>query len=414
MPLAELLADSPLERQDVTNRVTGRRDLRRPIQCWRPTLTASLGPASISRDAARAMSQWQGERTVWLLPELTDGIRWFDDPQDPSSSVLALPAEHPERVDLFYIGENGYMAGSGSAVGWLDAFINTSDIVFYAGPKAIELEMPKLEGDTVTYQTARISCEPIGTMPMKVRSEPEGVIAEIGGKWPGQSASTVSIDAESLERFGPLEVEECGGVSVASNSRDPNFRSLYTVYCWPDEINGLFPRGSGGDVLLHHQRMIEVAQMSAHDVDGALRIARDSSGPYLSSGLAPLGHAWFAPTIEEVGEDQAILMGARIGLNDARTYEEALSSDLWAAKMREDIAVTRAWGPIGLLWALLIDELESSRMFVGCEHCGRILRSRSGKSFCSKSDDVKCFRERRASDQRRSRRRRNAASDEKI
>ena len=81
----------------------------RPIQLWLPTLDDNLSLSDAQRDAQRAMKAWKGESRVWLLPELKNQIRWYEPIGDGKThlSVLAIPAETLDCVDVFHIGENG-------------------------------------------------------------------------------------------------------------------------------------------------------------------------------------------------------------------------------------------------------------------------------------------------------------------
>ena len=83
--------------------------------------------------------------------------------------------------------------------------------------------------------------------------------------------------------------------------------------------------------------------------------------------------------------------------------KEALEQDSWRKWLEESVPIRRAWGAVGLFWALLLDRLEARRPFVICERCGRIISGKAGKKFCGKADDAECFNGRRAVDQRRSR-----------
>jgi hypothetical protein len=67
------------------------------------------------------------------------------------------------------------------------------------------------------------------------------------------------------------------------------------------------------------------------------------------------------------------------------------------------VPIRRVWGATGLFWALLLERLEEGRPSASCRRCGRIIWGKQGKRFCSPSDDLLCFRERRAADRRNSR-----------
>src|ERR1043165_8568767 len=104
----------------------------RPIQLWLPRLADSLSRPQYQRDARRAMEAWKGDYTVWLLPDLKEEVRWDEPIGDGKTRVpvVAIPAEHLDRLDVYHIGETGQVWGlkgwrfPGSCVnGLLDAWL---------------------------------------------------------------------------------------------------------------------------------------------------------------------------------------------------------------------------------------------------------------------------------------------------
>jgi hypothetical protein len=99
-----------------------------PLQVWLPTWGPSLGFPEVARDAQRAFRAWQGEQTIWLLQQLPQPGRW----QVGQWWQLAISAELLDRVEVFHIGENGYVYGpeaktwfpQGHVDGLLDAWFN--------------------------------------------------------------------------------------------------------------------------------------------------------------------------------------------------------------------------------------------------------------------------------------------------
>ncbi|MGH8059735.1 MAG: hypothetical protein ACREOH_21270, partial [Candidatus Entotheonellia bacterium] len=89
------------------------RDFHTPLQLWLPTFGPSLGFPEVGRDMARVLQSWQGESTVWLLPDLNTPRRWWPSGKPVWERTLAIPAEHFDRIDVFHIGANGYVWGPG-------------------------------------------------------------------------------------------------------------------------------------------------------------------------------------------------------------------------------------------------------------------------------------------------------------
>jgi len=65
----------------------------RPIQLWLPTVTSSLGEPAVQADMMRAIQSWEGQRTLWLLPDITEPVSWSQGPT-LYDMLRAVPAEH--------------------------------------------------------------------------------------------------------------------------------------------------------------------------------------------------------------------------------------------------------------------------------------------------------------------------------
>jgi hypothetical protein len=176
--------------------------------------------------------------------------------------------------------------------------------------------------------------------------------------------------------------------------------------------------------------MVAVAERSANDPAGALQEAREAAAPYLGVGVTTHELSWFMPTlialfhtineetlsvqaqgrpVEILQRDLAFdLARERFGL-EARDCVQALRSGEWARKMRASIPIRRAYGAVGLFWALLIDRLEASLPYQACERCHCLLegkrRGKKTKRVCGPPDNKACYDRRMAAKMRASRRR---------
>src|SRR5262245_11741788 len=92
-----------------------RREVRaamKALQVWLPALGPSFGHAYVRRDAHRAFEAWRGEHTVYLVPGLTEDCRYAElDGAGGERRLLAIPADHLDRLDVFHVGQNGYVWG---------------------------------------------------------------------------------------------------------------------------------------------------------------------------------------------------------------------------------------------------------------------------------------------------------------
>jgi hypothetical protein len=74
---------------------------------------------------------WRDKHTVWCLQGIQEAARW----QEGQQWQLALPAELLDRIDVYYVGENGYVCGphadarfcNGPVQGLLDAWLNVEE-----------------------------------------------------------------------------------------------------------------------------------------------------------------------------------------------------------------------------------------------------------------------------------------------
>jgi hypothetical protein len=78
------------------------------FQLWLPWIESSLGFEPVRHDVEGAVRTWQGEDTIWLLPELTRVVRWVRQyAPGVFSTQVAIPARHLNVIDGFHVWENG-------------------------------------------------------------------------------------------------------------------------------------------------------------------------------------------------------------------------------------------------------------------------------------------------------------------
>jgi hypothetical protein len=438
-----------------------------PMQVWLPTVHAGLGMPEAARDAQRAYAAWSGEGTVWLLPEVKEPGRWARDVQSrklPGGCELTLPAEHWERLDIFHIDADGWAYGIGvdgcfpgrRVDGLLHAWLNTfqtGGVAAHDCPQSVTIERPRITEHGIIYERAPIQLQPVSVLPLlrsgqddhsppllSTGQETQGLTEGTGATdhlvlcgWPpeGCSYAPISPEGESAARYGRLKRVEEEGRAVAVSQRDPTMRALHLRLHWRPPLAGLLPFGGGLDVLWAQTRMVAIAARSANDPAGALQEAREAAGPYVGVGVTTYELSWFMPalialpqttekekqrylaegrSLEDLTWDLAF-EGARerFGL-EAQDYGEAVRSGEWKRKMRAPIPIRRAYGAVGLFWALLLDRLEASVPFQKCERCHYLLegkrRGKKTKRVCGPQDNKGCYNQRKAKDMRRSRARR--------
>jgi hypothetical protein len=380
----------------------------KPLQVWLPTLHSTLRSPEDRRDLARAVREWRGELTVWLLPELGQTVRWQE---DPFRRFVAVPSEHFERVDVHHVGSNGYVVGRGSEVifpdgrvdGLLDAWLKVRRLGLVLPPDSLVItDVPEIQGTKVVYRRRELKLGPFGSLPLTLADGQEG---KFSCRWPPESVhyESVSADAESEEMYGPFDPTVSGGLPMGVGHNDGRL-SLWVAAQWPEPFRSLVPLGDGADVIAASSRMRAIAKQSSRDVLGARMRALEAAGDYVFDGYTSRRWSWFWPTYAE-GKEDAVLFGAEKYGATARSFAELSADDRFSRAMAELEPIRRAWGPVGLFWALLLERLDQGTSFHACERCHRIIAGKKAKRYCNKSDNPECFKARRAADQRKSRER---------
>jgi hypothetical protein len=385
----------------------------RPIQWWRPLLGGSLGLPDVGRAVIRAWAAWRGESRVWLVPELPAPGRWRPASAPPGWWELAVPAQRPDRVDVFHIGVNGWGGGPQAEVDfpaghvdgllerWLNALIQDG-VTFMNAPHALIMDLPVITGEDGRYAAVMYRLQPGPTIPL---ASGERDPHDLRGHWPpeGWPAPSVFPDAESQELYGPWDRLAETELPVAVSHRDPGRRAWHHLLRWPEPLTALMSWGSAMDDLAGQAHMAAIARRSEDDPEGALREAREAARLYVTEGDAPLEWAWFWPTLRQRGVEGLLLEAIGRFRLTAGDLAEACRSEAWRGVMQQKVPVRRAWGALGLFWALLLDRLETYQPLPRCQWCGWYLRGKRGKENCGPQDNKLCFHARRAKDQRRSR-----------
>jgi len=178
------------------------------------------------------------------------------------------------------------------------------------------------------------------------------------------------------------------------------------VFCrWPDPLGPLIPEADGVDILMEQDRMAALARNSAKDPVGARAQAKQEASAYVCEGWTTRSWIWFWPTYLSEGEEAILFKAEDFGAK-VESIRELNHDASFQRAMKERLTIRRAWGPLGLFWALLLESFEKHWTFKGCERCQRLITGKANKRFCGLQDDEKCYAARRALDQRESRNRR--------
>jgi hypothetical protein len=150
--------------------------------------------------------------------------------------------------------------------------------------------------------------------------------------------------------------------------------------------------------------MRRIAELSATDLEGALRQAKDAAGFYVSEGHTSRELSWYLPTYLTGGKAAVLFAAEDFGIR-VKTMAQLRESSNFHKVLSESVSIRRCWGPLGFFSALLLERLEDGERFNCCVRCHRVIAGKKGKKYCNQQDNSTCFAARRASDQRRSRKR---------
>lgn len=222
--------------------------------------------------------------------------------------------------------------------------------------------------------------------------------------WPpkGLPLPIVSVDQESREHFGltepPRNVQQ-----TEQHLSSPSEVVKGVVSGWPQPFYELFPPGTGLDIVLAWAEMRRIALLSEADVEAALNDAKVKSAQYLEEGTSTWEAAHFWPTFAKEGQDGAAIAGSvHFGL-DEDDFFELLNSDRWQSVARTPLPILRAWGGVGLMWALLLERLQARRPFGRCQACGNLISRAHGRRCCNRQENAACVKQRQRSRQARRR-----------
>jgi len=395
----------------------------RPIQLWLPTVTSSLGEPAVQADMMRAIQSWEGQRTLWLLPDITEPVSWSQGPT-PYDMLRAVPAEHLERIDIYHITQGGVAWGSERAPGfpadfdlqtlldtWLNAVVSHDGMGLPTAQAPRRWPVPRvIEAKTIMYED------------MPLPSEPEPVLPAppLGGDfwgwrvpvhWPlAGMPATVSPEAESAKYYSALERYDVPGIGrcfVLNDGPKDGMFPLPVRMLWPASLQWLFPGGGDGalDARWHEVQMRDVFARSAVDLLGALQEAQTRAARYVTQGTTWGGFVDFFTDLITHGEPHALEEAVKHRAPQAVSRQVAWQVPAWHAWMKKPQTITRAWGPIGLFWALLLEQLESGRRGSECEDCHRVNPGKRGKRYCGQIDDYSCYNRRRTRNKRNERER---------
>src|SRR6266540_45911 len=188
------------------------------LQVWLPTWGPSPNFPEVALDAQRGYRAWRGEQTVWFFPDLQAPGRWREGQQ----WHLAVPATLLDRVDVYHVGENGYVYGPNAETrfpnsrveGLLDAWLNvehSGGVRWEPAPECLPWRMPHVTGEVVEYIRGMVRVFAGGTASV-VALDAQG---KGRAQWPPAGhPATVAPDAESHAFYTSQPGENLRGIHM--------------------------------------------------------------------------------------------------------------------------------------------------------------------------------------------------------
>lgn len=376
----------------------------RALQVWLPAYLPCTGYPSAERDYQRAVESWHGEASVFTIPGLNRPVRWVDE----DITMLAVPAEQPDRWDIYHVGRGGYAWGRGAKERFpggkieqtlLDLWLNAT---FGRVPPidSIAVELPRFRNsEFIGYAHMEVPLEPGPTVPIISHHPPIPHSEERGTAEEVQPADANGKDPAVWAVWPPPDVWTAP-ISPSEESRACGISSegtlvgRLTIF---GPLQAAFPvLGLGFDDLFLRDKAREIAEQSVKNPQDALRGAEHLAAPHVTKALATCFEAIVLPQVAAAEPGSELAAFSR--WDDFKDLYEALRS----AKFREEASrpteVQRVRGVSGLMLALLVERLEELKSFRTCNRCGRIIRGRRSKKYCSKDENPDCYRGRRSAD----------------
>ena len=330
------------------------------------------------------------ERVIWSVPGWRGPSCWMQE----GAGVSCLNGECLERARILHIGKKHAVAGPAAAsfpdlsvTGMLDHWLNDDFVLAIEvnRPETLRFKVPHPVDGGVELVDAEL------TVPDEFYLLPVTHIGDerIFSQWPPRPdmPTTVSPEMESVR-----------WLSDRRSSSSP------LRYAWRAPFDELQPLLVSLDDIYARDRMRLIAQASGEDYATALAQARTETKDWISEGEASVDEAWLQPLLlEETEQDALVAIYARYGGKDDYSLEQVYNNEKLRRRLSAHMPVTRAWGVAGLMWALLLEQLQAARTYRACQICGRLNSGRGHKRFCSEDDDLACYQARKARDRRRSR-----------
>jgi hypothetical protein len=360
-----------------------------PIQLWLPLVHGGGHDQERLRDWSRGCADWDRDGVVWFMPGWSGPDTWRQD----GARVRCIASETMECVRVLHIDEKLRVCGPAagefpefSAEGLLDRWLLNQfpALEITEQPLAFDTWVPHSIPAGITYRKASIPARPGAVLPVHSLDDAQRKVILA---WPDDKKAPRPVSPEQ-EALG---LPNASGANVGCN------------IVWPRPFEDMMPKLSSPDDLFAQTRMREIGRVSSEDPGKALKQALTWATPWLRRGVSNLNLAWLSPIRWTEGEEGALAaLYTRFDI-EAGSLREVYSDERYHEILSSPVEVRQVWGVPGLMWALLIERLQTGKPLRFCERCGEVLQGRSHARFCSSRANPEC---RRAYEKERKRRQR--------
>ncbi len=388
--------------------------MRQPVQVWDPLFYKS--PFSeFSIDLERAYKEWQGEDTIWLMPDAKEVISWKDTIDGFIFINTIIPSDILNVFSIYHIDEGGRIyppyndkkdanvIKDGLYRKWLKTYLE-----YYPGNDFIEVKIPVIKNKEFGhYEWKKIKVAPGSIMPITDISVDDYTFET---RWPPPDKNmpnTVSPDVESQKFYGKLKFEKLKHkigdkykeIDVVSSEKEPGGKALNIWYRWPEPFCSLFPDGGNIDLIYHHAHMRNlIKQIGAgrDERERAIRKVESWVNRFVGDTESSLGKAFVLPKYIKNINGLLIEIQLRYGV-DVKNKSEFFKSDEFKKLFFEKVKVKRIYSWLGYFWWEFYCDLISEKTIKFCNNCGNILSGgRRDRIYCTEKENPKCYRQRQA------------------
>lgn len=386
-----------------------------PIQIWASFLTLSPFNPGFSRDLQRAQNAWHDEVRIWVDPSVSQTARWAEVEKGIRIREALIQGEQINAFTIYHVDERGQLY---PGVGTLESSLTTLPEGFYRlwlntlpelihAPETFIWRFPRQIDGSIVFDDATIHSGPGPILPHGNVSKETGEIRMV---WPRPHVNLpapISPENESLQYYRKLNRAKLRDgdeqVDIVVAEGDSNMRAAPFWLKWPAPFHLLFPTGGSVDVLHHHQAMSKcIQQYESGNRDESIQVAETWVQRLVGTSHSSLEQAWFLPKL--MVDINAALMDVEGKFNISSSSLEDLLSTEFRKLLLERVPVQRVTGWLGYFWWELYQDLEARIALHFCNRCGSLIRGgRVDRKYCTKEENLTCFRRHNAENQRSSR-----------